>query len=297
MVFVKIIDNFSLLDDSLNIAGMDDKSTSSPKLFRKKPNKSVAPSPPSKLPNSNFSRPHPQQQLQYQQMTMGQLQSQAQNYQFDSQNFLAQETANNSETEVSNEKEEISVSDDEKIKQIENELQQFNSNNNIREETTTPTPVPVPRPMPIPSPRVVLTTTQKSDGETQTPTTTIKPNLPEKPVIPKRPNLNNLLYTKDENARNSLGTSPTNVFRYSREFKEIPFIDTPTDSDQENHVTDSHSFPENSATSTSTTPMCKPRTPTSGGTLKRPQVPAPPPPSITPTPTSSTATAILHSSD
>lgn len=294
MVFMNFIVNFSLLDDSLNISGMDDKSTNSPKMFRKKPNKSVAPSPPSKLPNSNFSRPHPQQQFQYQQMAMNQVQNQAQSYQFESQNFLAQETANNSESEISTEK-EMSASDDEKIKQIENELQHFNSNNIVREESTTPTPVPAPRPMPVPSPRVVLTATQKSDGETQTPTTTIKPSLPEKPVIPKRPNLNNLLYTKDENPRNSLGTSPTNVFRYSREFKEIPFIDTPTDSDQENHVTDSHTLPDNStATSTATTPICKPRTPTSGGTLKRPQVPAPPPPSITPT--STTATAI-HSSD
>lgn len=295
MVFVKIIEHFSLLDDSLNTAGVDDKSTNSPKLFRKKPNKSVAPSPPSKLPNSNFSRPHPQQQLQYQQMTMGQMQNQAQTYQFESQNFLAQETANNVESEIATEK-EMSASDDEKIKQIENELQQYNSSNNktnnLREDSTTPTPVPVPRPMPIPSPRVVATATQKTDGETQTPTTTIKPNVPEKPVIPKRPNLNNLLYTKDENMRNSLGTSPTNVFRYSREFKEIPFIDTPTDSsDQENHATDSQGFSENT---TSTTPLCKPRTPTSSGTLKRPQVPAPPPPSIT---TPSTATAILHSTD
>lgn len=295
MVFVKIIENFSLLDDSLNTAGLDDKSTNSPKLFRKKPNKSVAPSPPSKLPNNNFSRPHPQQQLQYQQMAMGQQTNQAQNYQFELQNFLAQETANNTESEISNEKEDISTSDDEKIKQIENELKQFNSNNNVREESPTPTPIPAPRPMPVPSPRVITTVTQKSDGETQTPTTTIKPNLPEKPVIPKRPNLNNLLYTKDENLRSSIGTSPTNVFRYSREFKEIPFIDTPTDSDQENHVTDSHSVPEN-LTATTTTPTCKPRTPTSGGTLKRPQVPAPPPPTITPTSTTS-STAILHSSE
>lgn len=289
MVFVINIENFSLLDDSLNTAGLDDKSTNSPKLFRKKPNKSVAPSPPSKLPNSNFSRPHPQQQLQYQQMAI----NQAQNHQFELQNFLAQEAANNTESETLNEKEDISTSDDEKIKQIENELKQYNSNNNVKEESPTPTPIPAPRPMPVPSPRVIPGVTQKSDGETQTPTTTIKPNLPEKPVIPKRPNLNNLLYTKDESLRNSIGTSPTNVFRYSREFKEIPFIDTPTDSDHENHVTDSHSVPDNL---TATTPTCKPRTPTSGGTLKRPQVPAPPPPTTTPTSTAS-STGILHSSD
>lgn len=271
----------------MNTAGTDEKSTSSPKMFRKKPYKSVAPSPPSKLPNSNFCRPHPQQQLHYQQMTMGQLANQAQNYQFDSQNLINQETAKNVESEITTENEELSVLENEKVKPMENETKKLNRNHSFREETITPAPIPAPRPMPVPSPRTTLMSNQKSDGETQTPTTTIKPNLPEKPVIPKRPNI---LYTKDESPRNSLGASPTNVLRYNR---DIPFIDTPTDSDQENHVNDSHreSLPP---AATSTTPKSKPRTPTTG-TLKRPQVPAPPPPIVTPTSTASTP--IVHSSD
>lgn len=267
---------------------MDDKATSSPKTHRKKPNKSVAPSPPCKPPNSNFSRPHPQQQYQYQQMTMGQLANQAQNYQFESQNFQVQEPAHFVDTEIPTEKEESFALEDEKNRQVESESKQFNSNNNsVRNEDITITAAPASRPMPVPSPRTTLFSNQKSDGETQTPTTTIKPNVPEKPVIPKRPNL---LYTKDESPRNSLGASPTNVLRYSR---DIPFIDTPTDSDQENHINNSHK--ENLTTSTSTTPKSKPRTPTTGGTLKRPQVPAPPPPIITPTSTASTP--IVHSSE
>lgn len=219
-------------------------------------------------------------------------QNQAQTYQFDSQNSMAQNQestgSNNTETPIPNDK-EMSASDDEKIKQIESELEHFN-NSNAKEDSTQIAPVPVPRPLPVPSPRTTICFPQKSDGETQTPTT-IKPCLPEKPVIPKRPNLNNLLFTKDESSRNSLGSSPTNVFRYSKEFKEIPFIDTPTDSDHEiqNSENQSGNVSENA-----TTPVCKPRTPTSGGTLKRPQVPAPPPPSVTPT--STTANAI-HSSD